>query len=192
MAEMTLAGLGVGAEDLWDLVSPSHMVVAAGYASFEAVLVLAGEKESLFFIPSGLLPEGEPRIYVEVEGGASEAVSSLEGGYMRLQNDSFTEPDEAPGDTIPFTSFGVLPSLGSVAAQVPLGMLPEELAQAISELPFHGAEEPEELFADAPIAWGGPCTLLGEEPVLRMMPPGGRGGNRALILVRGNHARHVP
>lgn len=169
-AETTILDYGLQVSDVWPNLeaTPMYLTVLGAAALpvvIQAVVILATEEEYVAVVPAAFAT-GATTWGFGVEGDAS-GTSFVQGVFGRLPAATvLTSSMEAPPDSLPlaFDSEGGWPSTTSVLAQLPLGLLPEDVQSSLLALAEGDELDPEDA------AYGEPLTT---EAPGAAPPPGG-------------------
>ena len=98
MASDTPLSLGVGGEQLWQVLQPHHAGVTWDDPprQSEAVIVCATEDSTVFFLPAATAPGMDPVVLAAQEEDGSEAGLLIGGVYIAMDAGSFALGDLAP------------------------------------------------------------------------------------------------
>ena len=167
-------GMGLSAESLWDVLEPRHVGVSWGaqqaMVSAEAVLVHENQEQGVFFLPASVAPGGAEILSVPSQGDdGSDQAELLMGFFQAIPGGDYLL-GVLPENAHTFSPDGGTPSLGATVPFVPFELLPEDLVDLITNLPFADAEEPADMFGGL-VEQVGPDPLLGPGDHRRYVPP---------------------
>ena len=169
MAGETPQTIGAGAEALWPVLQPHHVGIAWGnpLKESEAVVVCSGDAFTVLLLPAALAPGMEPVLLPAQGMDGGETDLQIAGVFTTMEEGTFSYGGLTPEATT-FHEAGLSPSLEHAMLRVPLALLPEDVREAVTNLPFGEEMEEQEWRA----------ALNAHEQVEAPLPlfPGGLGG----------------
>ncbi len=166
---------GISAEAVWDVLEPRHVGIRLGdpQVATEAVLIHENVEQAVLFLPAGLA-QGDAQIWdVPTQGDdGGDGTELTRGFYHVVPGADYVLSDVPDGSAALFSPDGAAPSLAGVAVNVPFVLLPEDVVDQITNLPFADAEEPEELFSSL-VREDAASLLFGPGVHSRLVAPSG-------------------